>query len=372
MTDSEMNLAVAIAKESNNTAILAEQIKYLKEQQEEYNEKKREVLELMKLPENKGNKILEDELIHLNRELTGLYSSIDSVTQDWIKTSIEGDANVIKSRDAVVKKEEEITRNLIDKQLQSRYDAEKNKEELAELKAEAVRAEAAAIQAILDDKSISKSDVQIKALKDSLHALTEQLMGLEVKSRSAMTYMRELAKTVGNAFIDNIADGIANTVSGTKDFRDSFKQMAQSIIADIMRIIAKLLLLKALWATIGKTESGANFLGNVLGLAKVGSIFGGGGGGGGGAPSASMNRAPSFQISPEMVPAFAKSFRAPAYNMPFTQPQPSQTIININATDAQSFAKMLATKPAQEMITGAVTTKFSHNAPIRRTLNRGR
>jgi hypothetical protein len=52
------------------------------------------------------------------------------------------------------------------------------------------------------------------------------------------------------------------------------------------------------------------------------------------------------------------------------QQQPGNTFV-INATDAQSFVRMLATREAQDMVANVVTGKFSHNNGMRKTINRG-
>jgi hypothetical protein len=46
--------------------------------------------------------------------------------------------------------------------------------------------------------------------------------------------------------------------------------------------------------------------------------------------------------------------------------------IYIQATDAQSFSRMLSNKSSQEVIVSGVMSKIGHNAPIRGAVRRGR
>jgi len=47
-------------------------------------------------------------------------------------------------------------------------------------------------------------------------------------------------------------------------------------------------------------------------------------------------------------------------------------LFQISATDAPSFSRLLATRPAQEMIANGISNKFRHNSPVRRVIRKGR
>jgi hypothetical protein len=206
---------------------------------------------------------------------------------------------------------------------------------------------------------------------------------------------------IGTALANDVGTVFTDILEGSKSVGQAFGDMAKAIIADILKIIAKMLIMKAIQSTLGQTEFGA-----FLGLDKL-SIAGGGGNFMGGRVGAGFKRfAQGGRVKDNLLGKFNSQegiISGPGMKMlgkkfdainrgdnlfpsnknssksgggkgqsPFMPQAPIQNVFSINAVDAPSFARMLATKDSQAMIASAISAKVGHNSPIRKQLKKGR
>ena len=93
---------------------------------------------------------------------------------------------------------------------------------------------------------------------DGLAAANEQLDNMKQKLNDTFgdgelqEYMANMPDTLTSGF----TDAFMSIMDGTKSVKEAFGQMAKAIIADIMRIIIKLLIQKAIMAAMGMAEGG--------------------------------------------------------------------------------------------------------------------
>lgn len=196
----------------------------------------------------------------------------------------------------------------------------------------------------------------VKKLKESLGKTGTTIEGKDLKLENEGN---KIAKAIKNAndeldnlpldVIDQIGSSLANAAINSDNLAEAFKRMTMSIIADITKIILKLLILKAIQTYV----PGANSLFSLsssLGLKQSGGTETG--------------------LSERNRFARTTSFSGTDFGASLSNQREGTTII-IQATDAQSFAKMLATKQSQEMVTQTIKNKFVHNAGFRTNLRRG-
>lgn len=136
--------------------------------------------------------------------------------------------------------------------------------------------------------------------------------------------------------LDGLANGIAGVITGTKTLGDAFREIAASIIADIAKVIARMLIMRALSAafglggggggavagasSFGGFEAGLSSLGNIIHVpgAATGGLFSIGGRGGSDNNLLSMNGRPVLRVSRgeqmAIIPSSAPIPRAANYN----------------------------------------------------------
>jgi lambda family phage tail tape measure protein len=76
--------------------------------------------------------------------------------------------------------------------------------------------------------------------------------------------------------LNGLSDGLAGVIAGTQSMGDAFRSLAQQMIADITRIIIKMLILKAIQAATGSPMGGLGDFGGIGSGLDSGASFGGG------------------------------------------------------------------------------------------------
>ena len=142
------------------------------------------------------------------------------------------------------------------------------------------------------------------------------------------------AKTYFDTFTKGFEDAFVNMVQTGKL---SFKDLANSIIAEFVRIQAKKL---AMGLLDGIGGGGGSIFGSILG--GIGSIFGFAGGGNPpvGQPSLVGENGPELFV-PKTAGTIIPNNQLSSYN----QPSKTEVTYNINAVDAASFQQLLAQDP---------------------------
>ncbi len=225
---------------------------------------------------------------------------------------------------------------------------------------------------------VTAEDVaRIPGVKDSVESLLKLSEGLVGKRQ--LTSIQEAIKGTNEelsalpmGILDRFTGSLAEAATGAESLKESFKQMAQSIVTDLIKIIAKMLILKAidnglgLFGGSGGGDVTSDGLTGVRGSSFKGATVGGSAGNGN---IFSRTAMPSKAFTPGLLGGFAKAFKGMQGGQ--SGGASGGTTIIIQATDAQSFTRMLASKSAQEMVVSTVQNKFVHNSPLRKSLRRG-
>ena len=113
---------------------------------------------------------------------------------------------------------------------------------------------------------------EITALEKEIEDQIELGKQLENNVRIAESKADDIEKlglTIGNSLEENLSSAFNALVQGTKSFKDAFADMAKAILADIAKMITRMLVMRALTSAFGGTSFG-NFLG--IPTAKQGGI----------------------------------------------------------------------------------------------------
>ena len=101
-----------------------------------------------------------------------------------------------------------------------------------------------------------------------LKQLMDELGDKTKDTKKEMAGWEKATEKIGNAIGDNIGRGMADIAAGTQSMREAFSRMKEAIIADITRIIVKMMVLEALTHITGFTFA----QGGELPMAKGGSL----------------------------------------------------------------------------------------------------
>jgi hypothetical protein len=280
---------------------------------------------------------------------------------------LKNDTDVVASREKLIEKEKEMAL-LVSKGSYSKTELDALKKTVDVLNKEYVVAQIAAIEKLKEHNwMVTEQGIdyqltteQIQGYNDQLERLYKNLQGM--KSEDLLGFAEKGTIRV----IDGLADSLARMASGANSVKESFRDMAESIINDIMRVIAKYIILLTLQKATGFFGFGgaSKFLGGMIGTMKeAGTIPMG-------LPGGNMATSPVAAGAARMMggmPGMAGGL----FGMPKMASAGAgegggggNTFI-INATDAQSFVNMMKTKSSQEAISDIVTNKVSHNSPLR-------
>ena len=168
---------------------------------------------------------------------------------------------------------------------------------------------------------------------------------------------------VGNSLVDNIANGFGEIASGADSMADRFQTMAQRMIQDMIALIAKVLMLKALLGATGGWSSGGSFI-NKFAQAGLGQL-------GFSEPISKVGSSVS-SISSNIVTNKVNNpignMVAPLMTRGGGAGGSSTTTTNtfkINAVDAVSFNKLLSNRGARTIMVNTITSNKQHNGVIR-------
>lgn len=260
----------------------------------------------------------------------------------------------------------------------------------------------AQIQAELDAQKLlaEKGQVGTSAYTDSINKLQD----LKVKNAELVGSAKELktewqvaGQQIGTSLANNVGTVFTDILEGSKSVGEAFGDMAKSIIADILKIITKMLVMKAIQSSMGDTA-----FGSFLGLDKL-SIAGAAMGGrasqkfrsfasGGRVKDNLIGRFNSQEgiisgqgmkmlgnkfdainrgdnLFPNRKPNSGSGGKEQQSQLPFGN---TQHFYQISAVDAPSLVRLLSTPSSQEAIGNAIQNKMKHNSPIRQTVKKGR
>ena len=170
---------------------------------------------------------------------------------------------------------------------------------------------------------------------------------------------------VGNSLVDNIANGFGEIASGADSMAERFQSMAQRMIQDMIALISKVLMLKALLgATGGWTGGGLVNKFAQAGLGKLGfdnpvSSVAGSAIGGMARSSTPIANNIINPIGNMVTPKVARSVSGGGGTTTTTNH------FKINAVDAGSFNKLLSNRGARAIMVNTITSNKQHNGVIR-------
>ena len=293
----------------------------------------------------------------------------------YAKEAVDGDEAVMNAEDELARKQMALAKKS-NQGLMSPADLETEKEKLVKDKiavADARIAKTTALMAGETDPAIRKT------LRDDYLQYSEDRAKLAEQEAKLGTEMSRLWEDVGKSAFNEMSNGFANVISKSKTATEAFVDFGQVVLNEITAIIAKLFMMTALMATIGATNSGKGMLGKmgVLDLLDIGGWASGGDAAGDAAAGVAdfvgplQNRMSGFKGMPNMSAGKMSMFPGGAPSVQGGGADKSSYTFVINATDANSFARMLATEPAQKQISTAVVNKYSHNDGIRRVMKKG-
>ena len=188
---------------------------------------------------------------------------------------------------------------------------------------------------------------------------------VDAKFKQTFKDWENMGVDVGNSLVDNIANGFGEIASGADSMADRFQTMAQRMIQDMIALIAKVLMLKALLGATGGWSSGGSFMNKFaqaglgqLGfenpLAKVGSSV----------SNMSNNMTTNKINNPigNMIsPIMSRGMGGNGGGGTTTT-----NTFKINAVDAASFNKLLSNRGARTIMVNTITSNKMHNGDIRR------
>lgn len=119
---------------------------------------------------------------------------------------------------------------------------------------------------------LSQQDVQIaQQLRDIYPSVADALSSVEAQAMRVNDAMKELSSSIES----NLTSGLTDIVSGTKSASDGFRDMANSIIKDIERMVIRMLVIQPLMRGLQGMLGGFGFAdGGVFGLPSIGNGHG--------------------------------------------------------------------------------------------------
>jgi hypothetical protein len=113
--------------------------------------------------------------------------------------------------------------------------------------------------------------------QDAAIAHVQQLqLEIEALAESA----NELENTFRGAFVDTLAGGLTDVITGTKSVKDAFKDMEKQIVAFVSRMAAQNIA-EAIFGKTGPASGASGLFASLFGGGGLGGLFGGGSGGAG-------------------------------------------------------------------------------------------
>jgi len=90
------------------------------------------------------------------------------------------------------------------------------------------------------------AQVQWAHVPNALDATAEALEKLRLRWEDSFSQFRDSVLAVGNALEDNLSSSLADVITGTKNLKEASKELAKSMLNDLAKIIARLLVMRAL------------------------------------------------------------------------------------------------------------------------------
>lgn len=195
---------------------------------------------------------------------------------------------------------------LRDQQMSLEIEALRNQDEIATTADEHRKAQLAILDAVYAQKRLElehekqlaarngASDDEIAAIQGKIDALGQQQAADETRTRNGtMGPLEQWARSIPKSAaeinealqsievqgLDGLSDAIAEVITGTKSLKQAFADLAQSIIADIIRMTVRMLIFRAISGIMGGGKLGAGVDGSSFGAFETSS-----GGGGFGIP----------------------------------------------------------------------------------------
>jgi len=249
---------------------------------------------------------------------------------------------------------------------------DRNTAQIADLKEKIVLAKNEAKLLVDEFKKLVEANMYLgKSDLTFLDGMTDSLERLEFKVEKTDRDVKDrflgwdrMFVDVGNSLVDNIANGFGEIASGADSMADRFQTMAQRMIQDMIALIAKVLMLKALLGATGGwsgngfinkfTQAGLGQLGFENPLAKVGSSV----------SNMSNNMTTNKINNPigNMIsPIMSRGMGGNGGGSTTTT-----NTFKINAVDAASFNKLLSNRGARTIMVNTITSNKQHNGSIRK------
>jgi len=335
---------------------------------------------------NENNRMQDKDRLDNLKEQNRLEQEREELIKDFIEYRLENNAKVQKLEQDY---QEASINFALNRSTLTQEQAEDEQEKIAKLKQAIKQASIEIAKDIRDRGHILINGEEVELTATEIDMINDKMVrlasGMVTAAKKTGELKKELWDIYGSKVLDGIADGVANLSSGAKSASESFRQMAEDIVKDLMRIITKLLIIRALQSALGATEADTTgfkgWLANTakgMGFGAIGRGFMGMFQEGGILPNTGMflghkgeevissqnkegimGMLAGMQKNQQMVPAGAGAG------------QPNVNIYQIHAVDTNSFARLLSSKQSQAMMGEVITSKFSHNSPIRKTIRRG-
>ena len=106
-----------------------------------------------------------------------------------------------------------------------------------------------------------------------LEEMNLDLMKAQAKEQHELNTLIEMKQGLSNSITSNMESAFMSIVDGSKSAKEAFADMAKAILADIAKMIIKLLIQKAIMAAMGMADGGVTPSPTTVGAAK-GGVFG--------------------------------------------------------------------------------------------------
>jgi hypothetical protein len=203
----------------------------------------------------------------------------------------------------------------------------------------------------MSDAEVAINDAKIEQLERMVDLNAVQLTQAEENANQ----IKQLGKGIGTSLESNLQGAFQSLVDGTKSAKQAFADMAKAIIADIARMIIKMMVFNMLQSAFGGTGFG-NFLGIKAPGARDGGIFSNGakvsGYATGGVARGSTSGYPAVLHGTEAVVPLPNGKSIPV-EMKDSGATNNNIVVNVSA-DGASQKKEGSTGPDMDKLGGAI------------------
>jgi len=273
LTEAQIDLSDAQSRLSTARKGETDRVTELQNEYNNLNEKiQRHSIIIQKYNDNvkKGALISKQDYDDVTTAVNNVSTSLErqsKIRAEIVEADIEGNKQVHAAYDAYIKEKLVLADMELNSGKYSKSQIIDQKLAVADLKAEYIALQITVAQFYIDNaERLRINATEVGKLKEKIVDLKGQLGNVARDVGDTADYWAKTWKGLGSSVIDTVSNKLGDITNTTKTVKDAFLEMGNSIRSEIMRVIARTLVLNALFGTIGMTDRGKRFLENTLGL----------------------------------------------------------------------------------------------------------